>query len=335
MVERNSHPAVSVIVPVYGVEAFVGRCVRSLMEQTMSEAVEYIIVNDATADGSMAVVSRVLADYPGRKGQERIITHEANRGLPAARNTGLAVARGEYVIHCDSDDFVEPDMLERLYAKAKEENADMVWCDWYLHNDGCDRYMRQPAAISAEEALRAMLAGAMKFNVWNKLVRRSLYTDNGILFPTGYGMGEDMTMIRLAACARHVAYMPQALYHYTTANAQSYSNAWTERHLEELRHNVGETSAFVLARCGSSWERYVAFLKLQAKFPFLISDGRRGEYALWQHWYPEANACIWQNRRLTVRARLLQWLAAKGQFRMVRLYDRIVTRWLMRRLYGK
>lgn len=335
MDERNNRPAVSVIVPVYGVEAFVGRCIRSLMEQAMGENVEYIIVNDATADGSMAVVSSVLSSYPERTGQVRIVTHDINRGLPAARNTGLAVARGEYVIHCDSDDFVEPDILERLYAKAKEEDADMVWCDWYLNNDGCDRYMWQPAAISAEEAVRAMLAGSMKFNVWNKLVRRSLYTDNGILFPAGYGMGEDMTMIRLAACARRVAYVPQALYHYATANTQSYSNAWTERHLDELRHNVDETSAFVLAHCDSSWERYVAFLKLQAKFPFLISDGRRGEYALWQSWYSEANAYIWQNRRLTVRARLLQWLAAKGQFRMVRLYDMVVTRWLMHRLYGK
>ena len=121
---------VSVIVPVYGVENFVGRCFRSLMEQTLQD-VEFIVVDDCTPDMSIGVIRNVMKDYPGRDVQ--IVSHNENKGLPSARNTGLAMAKGEYVFHCDSDDFVEPDMLETLYDEAKRKDADIVWCDWFLY----------------------------------------------------------------------------------------------------------------------------------------------------------------------------------------------------------
>ena len=171
---------VSVIVPVYGVEKFITHCADSLMAQTMHEGVEYIFVDDASQDASMERLKSVLSKYPARANQVKILVHERNMGLPAARNTGLTQARGEYVFHCDSDDFGEPEMLETLYGKAKEEDADIVWCDWFLTFGSTERYMAQPECGSPEEALKAMLGGAMKFNVWNKLVRKSLYTDNAV-----------------------------------------------------------------------------------------------------------------------------------------------------------
>ena len=222
---------VSIIIPIYKVEAFIGRCAESLMCQTLKEGVEFIFVDDATPDGSIGVLEEVLERYPERQTQVRLLRHEANKGLPAARNTGLAEARGTYVFHCDSDDYVEPEMLETLLDAAERHQADMVWCDWYLTFADSERYMRQPEYATATEALRAMLAGAMKYNVWNKLVRRSLYTENHILFPAGYGMGEDMTMMRLAACARKVAYVPRAFYHYVKTNTNSFCQTYSERHL--------------------------------------------------------------------------------------------------------
>ena len=316
---------VSVIIPVYEVAGFVERCTESLMSQSMREGVEFIFVDDATPDDSIALVRKVVERHPERAAQVRILTHEANQGLPAARNTGLAEARGTYVFHCDSDDYVEPEMLETLLDAAERHRADMVWCDWYLTFAESERYMRQPEYATATEALRAMMAGAMKYNVWNKLVRRSLYTENHILFPAGYGMGEDMTMMRLAACARKVAYVPHAFYHYVKTNTNSFCQTYSERHLQELRHNVGETAAFVLNRLGTEWEREVAFLKLEAKFPFLISDGRQGEYRRWTEWYPEANAYIMQNKSVSLRSRMVQWLAAHNFFAAVRIYNWALT----------
>lgn len=326
---------ISVIIPIFKVEKFIGRCAESLMRQTLKDGVEYIFVDDATPDNSMRMLQEVLGRYPERKSQVKLLKHEINRGLPAARNTGLAVARGEYIFHCDSDDYVEADMLETLYDTAVQQCADMVWCDWYLTYAESERYMKQPCYATAEEGLKAMLAGGMKYNVWNKLVRRSLYTDNHIVFPAGYGMGEDMTMMRLAACARRVAYVPKAFYHYVKTNAGSFCQTYSERHLKELQHNVSETAQFILGHCGKEWEREVAFLKLEAKFPFLISDGTGGEYRRWKKWYPEANTYIMQNKHISWRSRMVQWLAAHGQMWAVWLYNKVVMQWMYRVVYGK
>lgn len=119
------------IIPVYNVGKFIERCVRSLMEQTMDN-VEYIFVDDASPDNSIQILQKVIADYPNRRDNVRILTHAENKGLPAARNTGLAVATGEYIFHCDSDDFVEKDLLSTLYETARNENADIVWSDYYI-----------------------------------------------------------------------------------------------------------------------------------------------------------------------------------------------------------
>lgn len=179
---------ISVIIPIFRVEAYIERCARSLMEQTLEE-VEFIFVDDCSPDGSVDVLQRVIADYPEREGQVRIIRHERNRGLPAARNTGLTEATGEYIFHCDSDDFIERDAVEKMYEIAKKEDADIVYTDWYLDISPSQgpsltppvggrtsvRYMRCPTYSTPKEALRGLLHGTMKYNVWNKLVRKSLY----------------------------------------------------------------------------------------------------------------------------------------------------------------
>lgn len=313
---------VSVVVPIYKVESFIARCVHSLLEQTLTD-VEYIFVDDASPDGSIAVLRRVLADYPERNNHVKVLTHTENKGLPAARNTGLAVAQGEYIFHCDSDDFVDSDMLEQLYYKATETDADIVWCDWWLSFAKNERYMKQPEYPTAMEALKGMLSGVMKFNVWNKLIRRSLYVESGITFPAGYGMGEDMTIMRLFARASKVAYLPKAFYHYVQFNMGAFSKTYSNRHLEELQHNVSLLQKDLQQLFGDQLKKEMAFFQLDVKFPFLITDDF-SKYKLWQSWYPEANQYILQNKQLSLRSRGLQWLAWKHQFWAVWLYYKCI-----------
>lgn len=315
---------VSVIIPVYGVEAFIERCMRSLLEQTQQE-VEFIVVDDCSPDKSIAIARKVVSEYPNRS--VRFISHDANKGLPAARNTGLEVATGEYVFHCDSDDWVEPDMLETLYRAAEEAKADIVWCDWFLSFEKNERYMVQPQYATPTDALKGMLSGTMKYNVWNKLVKRELYTANAISFPSGYGMGEDMTVIKLFACAQTVTYIPKAFYHYVKLNASAFSNTYSEKHLMELRHNVEDIQCFLTDRYGEMLKAEMQFFKLDVKFPFLISDDKK-KYDLWKTWYPEANSYILQNKNIGMRRRVLQLLAAHGQYWMIRLYYRVVHKFV-------
>lgn len=315
--------SISIIVPIFKVRNFIERCANSLFEQTLKD-VEYIFVDDASPDDSIDIVKACIECYPERKEQVRILVHEQNQGLPAARNTGLAVATGEYVFHCDSDDFVEREMLEEMYNAAKTQDADVVYCDFYLSFEKNERYMSNPVYKTAEDMFKkGLLGGAMKYNVWNKLVRRSLYTDNAITFPAGHGMGEDMTMIRLAACAKSVAYVPKAFYHYVKLNTNAYSATMSERHKVDILFNVNQTVEFLQNKFGDALDKEIAFFKLNTKFPFLIIDDE-SQYEVWKEWWPEANKYICENKAQSFRTRLVQWLAAKGQFWAVKLYFKVV-----------
>lgn len=314
---------VSIVIPVFKVSSFIERCACSLLEQTLTD-VEYIFVDDASPDDSVEILKSCMERYPERKDHVTILTHEQNKGLPAARNTGLAMATGEYVFHCDSDDFVEVDMLEAMYKAAKEKDADMVYCDFYLSFEKNERYMSNPVYETAEDMFRkGLLGGAMKYNVWNKLVKRSLYTDNNITFPAGHAMGEDMTMIRLAACAKSVAYVPKAFYHYVKLNANAYSATMSERHKVDILFNVNQTVEFLQNKFGNALDKEIAFFKLNTKLPFLITDDK-SQYEVWKEWWPEANKYICENKTQAFRTRLVQWLAAKGQFWAVKLYFKVV-----------
>lgn len=323
---------VSVIVPIYKVERFIGRCAESLMRQTL-EDVELIFVNDATPDNSMTVLQDVLNKFPQKADRVVILNHEHNKGLPAARNTGLAVACGEYIFHCDSDDFADENMLERMYSAAKDGDADIVWADWYLSYEKKERYMRQPIFMHPTEALKAMLGGAMKYNVWNKLVRRRLYVDNDITFPSGFGMGEDMTMLMLFACAERISYVPVAFYHYVKLNNNAFSQTYSERHLQELLYNVERLSAYLQKKYNDSLQEDLMYFKLDVKYPFLITDNRQ-RYDVWQSWFPEANPYVWKNKNVSLRARIIQWLASKKQYWFLTLYYKLAYKFLYRIIFS-
>lgn len=322
---------VSVLIPIYKVEQFIERCVISLMQQTL-EDVEYIFVNDATPDDSMNIVQSVVSRYPARMDNVKILDHETNKGLPSARNTALSVAMGEYVFHCDSDDWIEPTMLEDLYNAAKEKDADFVWCDWFLSFASNERYMTQAKYTTAEDLLKGLLSGTLKFNVWNKLVRRDLYYLNNIRFPDGHAMGEDMTMIRLAACSKRVAYVKKAYYHYIKTNMNAYSYAMSAKHMEDIKFNLDLTVAFLESKFDKGLEEYVAYFKLNTKLPFLITSDK-DKFKIWEKWYPEANIYILKNKFQPFRTRLLQWMASKGQWWYASLYYNLVFKFVYGVIY--
>lgn len=322
---------VSVIVPIFNVAAYIERCVRSLFGQTLAD-VEFVFVDDCSPDESMQILQTVLAAYPERRAMVKIVRHAENLGLPAACNSGLAMAEGEYIFHFDSDDWAEPTLLERLYEAAEKQKADFVWCDWFLAFPQSRRLMKQPQYATPREALRGMLAGVMKYNVWNKLIRKELYTKNGILFPAGHGMGEDMTIIRLLACAKRIAYVPEALYNYAKREGEAFTNGWSERHLVDVLHNTGETIRFLKKRLGEDIEKETAWFQLNVKYPFLISKDA-ALYRLWQQYYPEANAYIWSNRHSSFRAKVLQYAASKRQYWIPYLHYQLLYKFIYGVIY--
>lgn len=321
---------VSIIVPIYKVEPYVERCAESLFSQTL-KGIEILFIDDASPDNSIEKIQRVASEYPGIR--YTIISHDRNMGLPTARNTGLSAAKGEYIFHCDSDDFIEQTMLASLYNAAKEYEADIIWCDWFLSMSQSERLMKEPSVSTPEDAVRTMLGGGMKFNVWNKLIRHSLYTDNNIKFPDGRPMGEDLTIIKLFALANRVKHYPKAFYHYVRTNNQAYSRNYTDNHLSQLKENVTELCDWMQCNYGIKYLTETYFIKLEAKFPFLLMSDKRNFYWKWQEWFPEANAYISKNVHISLRSRIIQQCAAHNQFWIISLYSYFLNNIIYRIIY--
>ena len=214
---------ISVVVPIYGVEAYIADCARSLLSQSWACA-EFIFVNDGTPDRSMEVLADVLKEFPAR---EVVIVNQENRGLPQARKAGIAKATGDYIMHVDSDDWLAPGALETLAQKAQETDADVI--HYYVKKvraNGSshiskDKDYGDPAKY-AREIVRFHSHGFM----CNKLMKRSLY-EKEIFYPR-YNMHEDMVLsCQLLAGARSLVLIPEPLYLYRRDNPDSASRVKT------------------------------------------------------------------------------------------------------------
>lgn len=324
---------ISVIVPFYGVEKYISRCAESLMCQTMEDGIEFIFVNDATKDSSLDILENVLAGYPERKKQITILHHERNKGLPAARNTGLSIAKGKYIYHCDSDDYLEKDALEVLYRKAEEKDADIVWGDFYeIMIDGI-RHKQQPSYSTPLDSVKGMLIGDMDYNVWNKLVKRDLYFYNNITFPAGYAMGEDLTMIMLFSSALNVAFVSKPVYYYDRTNPGAMTYSMSEEKQNALKHNVAAIENYLCEKYGNALTVEIATLKLNLKWPFLISTDRINVYKEWNKWFPEANEYI-TRQSVSGRIKALELCASRKQYWLIWLHYWFVIK-LYYKIFGK
>ena len=215
---------VSVIVPMYGVEAYIARCAESLFAQTYP-AVEFLFVDDGGRDRTVEILRDLLSRQdPSLQARVRIIS-KVNEGLPRARMTGLNAATGEYVLHVDSDDWVEPDTVEKLVAKAVETDADIVVYDFWKEYPNRSKLDSEKDGVVADPDLfRRLLYDYKAYGyVWNKFCRRSLYDD---VFVPRYAMHEDIVFSsQILYKAKKVVHLKEGLYHYDRAVTGSATRA--------------------------------------------------------------------------------------------------------------
>ena len=224
MLTKEKYPLVSVCVPVYNVERYVARCVCSLMEQTYLN-VEYIFVDDCSSDESMSVLLSVLSNYSSRQEDVRIIHHSHNRGLAAARNSAVEAANGQFIMHVDSDDWLENTAIERLMNRQQETGADIVSGNAIMHYSDHEELLVEPNYADKEAMLLNTLELTLDHVLWRRLIRTSLYKDNCIEAVEGANLGEDhYTLPRLIFFANSVAKVNEIVYHYNRENENSYCN---------------------------------------------------------------------------------------------------------------
>lgn len=198
---------VSVIVPIYNIEKYLGECIESILGQTYP-LYELILVDDGSTDSS-----GTIADEYVRLDSRIKVIHKQNGGLTSARNAGLKVAQGEWIMHVDGDDWIEPDMIQELLSEAKKSGADIVFGDSY--KDGpSSTVIRIPDWDDKVAGMKQYIASVWTC-VWGCIAKRSLYNEYGLASPSEICYCEDFhLMMRLCHYANKISNVHRVLYHY-------------------------------------------------------------------------------------------------------------------------
>lgn len=203
---------ISIIVPVYNTGKYLERCLESIISQEF-EDVEIIVVNDCSSDDSLNIIKKFMR----KDNKIKLVDKQKNEGLSAARNSGIEIAKGEYIIHIDSDDWIEKNYFLEIYQNAKKYDADIVITDFYKDFDNGEiKYIKdQNENMDKENMLENIFLMKAYPSVWNKLIRRELYIKNNIYHPIDAAIGEDLcTTPKLIYYAKNIYKYNKSFLHY-------------------------------------------------------------------------------------------------------------------------
>lgn len=290
---------VSFAVAVYNTAPFTEQLVRSLYEQTL-EDIEIVLVDDCTPDDSIDIALRILEEYPKRKSQVKVIHHEQNVGISKTKRDCILGSSGEYVIVIDGDDYLDTRMAELMYEKAQEANADMVFCDYY-YVVGDKQYIRTLALDGimgdGDNVRSDMINRRVPPFHWVKLVKRSLYLDNDVVWPLD-GLGEDTVFnVVTAFYAKRIAHVAEPLYYYRYNNASYSHKKMPDSFYLKIRNDFQqnfELAWSVLEKAGVSekYERGAIINKLRTKNRLLPIVGQCKYRKMWWNTYSEINKVL-------------------------------------------
>ena len=260
--------------------------------------------------------------YPSRKPQVVIIRLEKNCGRAVARQTGINKVKGEYVIHVDSDDWVDNNMLELLYLKAKESNADIVGCNVTHEYSDYQRIFKQKYSDNMDDNIRGLLNGDIFPSLCTSLSRTSLIKDNHITFPQGLNTGEDLLFnLHLYLKAYKVVGIDAPLYHYRhTEDSGSF------QHTEKSIQSVIEVARRIetLMKETGNYEKFkdeIQFRKFSMKCALIEKFDNRDYNKAWRKLFPETHQFIWSYKQFTWKRRMEFWLAAHNLFFLAKLFS--------------
>ena len=230
---KSDFPVISIIVPVYNVEKYLPKCIDSILAQTLKD-IEIILVDDGSPDNCGIMCDRYAEIDP-----RIVVIHRQNGGLSAARNDGIAAARADIIGFVDSDDWVEPEMFEKLVSALEKTGSDIVICnvsyDYLDHSHPSPFIIKDEKVYSREEALGLLVEDKMVHNyAWNKVYRKSVLS---VPFPVGKSFEDIRVMIQWFANINKLVTIPYVGYHYIQ-RASSYlhsSPTQFEEYISALR----------------------------------------------------------------------------------------------------
>lgn len=285
-------PKISVIVPVYKAEKYIERCAKSLFEQTLDD-VEYIFIDDCSPDESVKVLEMILLNYPHRAQHTIISKMPVNSRQAAVRKKAIELASGDFIFNCDSDDWLDLDLFEKMYAKAIEENSDVVVCPFrWEFGDSYWDVPNPPLKDICTEELKLWYKKGIGMNLCNKLVRRSILVDNDILPYEGINMWEDNgVMFRVFYYAQGLSRITDSYYHYDRANESSITYSYGRPVIEQMLNCARYLSKFFKEKPDyEDYKKTILALKFYARIELVAT-----EFSWLKEYYkifPETDAII-------------------------------------------
>lgn len=319
-----SQATVSIIIPIYNRENTIEPCTRSLFEQTL-DTIEYIFIDDGSKDLSIEVLKSTVDKYPKRKPWIKIISLPHNEGVAAARRIGIENATGKYIIHCDSDDWVDKDMYERLYLKAKESNADIVGCNFRHEYSDVQYDFHQQYTDNMEENIRRLINGKIFPSLCTSLTLKKLIFDNRLSFPVGLNMGEDLFFnLQLYIHAKKIVGIDWAPYHYQHTEDSS----CVQRSKISIESDIAIASLIEkMMKENGLYDKYkedIEYRKFFSKLPLATDLNNTVQCQEWIDIFPETNKNVWRYQQIDWKQRGLLWLVANNMLPIGRLLQHFI-----------
>ena len=222
---------ISIVIPVYNVEAYIEDCLSSVAAQTYNGEIECIIVDDCTPDSSCIIIERFISKYTGNI-EFKLLHHKKNRGLSAARNTGIDAATGEYIFFLDSDDEITPDCIELLSAPLKEKMYDFVIGNYEVIGDKNEiaKLLLEEGGIAGNNEIRKLYFwGKWYMMAWNKLCNIDFIRREKLFFKEDLINEDNLWSFQLACTAESMYVVNRGIYRYNVRSSSIMGNQNIER----------------------------------------------------------------------------------------------------------
>ena len=312
---------VSILVPFYKVENYVGRCVESLFTQTYKN-IEYVFVNDCTPDGSMEVINEKIDKY-GMNDKCKMIIHNQNQGISASRNDCLDNMTGDFFLFIDSDDYIDKDMVELLVDAAIKEDADISGCGYI--EEYADHSVEHPQIYTNnhDEMMRAITLLTIKGVMWKLLVRSTIVTEHKdeVRFIPDRNMVDDyLFCCQIFYYAKRFASVDRCMYHWIQYNPNNYTHT-TVFAVESQAAAIRKTEDFYREKgVYDVVKTELIQRKFISKLPLLF-DKECIDVVRWRNLFPESNN-VWKNMSFSLGNKMLFLLAQSPFYRFIPLLKR-------------
>ena len=311
---------ISIIVPSYNSSKYISRCLSHLCRQTFLGVIELVFVDDCSDDNTVQEIECCLHKY-AYKGLYKIVKHSVNKGVAAARITGILNSTGEYVLFCDSDDWMDDRMCEMMYSEAQKFAADLVVCDYNNVYEGSSCVASNNCE---EDFLPGLLLCRCTGSLWNKLIKRDILIRDNFVYPVASYIEDYVYSIQLAIMAKNIRYMPMPLYNYCHREGsivRSRDTTAIRRRIEENLENhklveriLNEHNLLEKYYSQSIALKFIVKNSIRTYFP------SKEYYKLWRSTYPEMTIEMFKSRHIGWRARIAYFVTMLGLYTKVKKY---------------